>query len=141
MSTTSLVAIITGAVGNLGFATAQAFQAAGHRTVLVDRSADRLRDAFKSSADSPNHLILGGVDSSDPASLGKLVETTLARFGRLDVLVHTVGAWRGGKPVHDTDLADWDFLFNVHLCTTLRCCSAVVSSTHGRGWGRILTGA
>jgi NADP-dependent 3-hydroxy acid dehydrogenase YdfG len=52
MSAAPLVAIITGAVGNLGFATAQAFQAAGHRTVLVDRSADRLRDAFKSIAES-----------------------------------------------------------------------------------------
>ncbi|HYU46910.1 MAG TPA: SDR family NAD(P)-dependent oxidoreductase [Terriglobales bacterium] len=139
MSTTPLVAIITGAVGNLGFATAQAFQAAGHRTVLVDRSADRLRDAFKSSADSPNHLIVGGVDLSDPASLGKLVETALARFGRLDVLVHTVGAWRGGKLVHDTDLADWDFLFNVNLRTTLLCCRAVVPQMLKQGRGRIIT--
>src|SRR5438876_10675759 len=127
MSTTPLVAIITGAVGNLGFATAQAFHAAGHRTVLVDHSADRLRDAFKSSVESPNHLMVGGVDLSDPASLRGLVETTLARFGRLDVMVHTVGAWRGGKPVHDTDLADWDFLFNVvNLRTTLLCCRVVV---------------
>src|SRR6266446_7001415 len=138
MSTTPLVAIITGAVGNLGFATAQAFQAAGHRTVLVDRSADRLRDAFKSSVESPNHLMVGGVDLSDPASLGGLVETTLARFGRLDVLVHTVGAWRGGKPVHDTDLADWDFLFNVNLRTTLLCCRAVVPQMLRQGHGKIV---
>src|SRR5438094_10297797 len=111
MSTTPLVAIITGAVGNLGFATAQAFQAAGHRTVLVDRSADRLRDAFKSSADSLNHLIVSGVDLSDPASLGKLADTALARFGVLDVLEHIVGAWGGGKLVHNTDLADWHSQF------------------------------
>ena len=37
------VVIITGAVGNLGLATARVFQAAGHKTVLVDRSQDRLR--------------------------------------------------------------------------------------------------
>ena len=63
----------------------------------------------------------------------------MARFGRLDVLVHTVGAWRGGKPVHDTDLADWDFLFNVNLRTTLLCCRAVVPQMLKQGRGRIIT--
>ena len=139
MNTMPLVALITGAVGNLGFATAQAFQAAGHHTVLVDRSADRLRDAFKSITESPDHLLAGGVDLSVPASLSKLVETTLARFGRIDVLVHAVGAWRGGKPVHETDLADWDFLFNVNLRTTLLCCRAVVPQMLKRRRGRIIT--
>jgi len=37
------VIIITGATGNLGSATAHAFQVAGQRTVLVDRSQERLR--------------------------------------------------------------------------------------------------
>jgi NAD(P)-dependent dehydrogenase (short-subunit alcohol dehydrogenase family) len=40
------VVIVTGAVGNLGLATAKAFQRAGARTVLVDRSQDRLRHAY-----------------------------------------------------------------------------------------------
>src|SRR5437016_5825034 len=99
---TENVVIITGAVGNLGRATACAFQTAGHRTVLVDRSQDRLRDAFVSLATSPDHLLAGGVDLSDPASVGKLVADTLGRFGRVDVLVNTVGGWRGGKPAHET---------------------------------------
>ena len=44
------VVIITGAVGNLGLATAHIFQTAGDKTALVDRSQDRLRDAFASLA-------------------------------------------------------------------------------------------
>ena len=130
--------IITGAVGNLGLATAHAFQVAGDKTVLVDRSQDRLHDAFASLATSPDHLLAGGVDLSDPASLGKLVAGTLDRFGRIDALVHTVGAWRGGKPVHETDLADWDFLFNVNLRTTLLCCRAVVPQMLKQGRGKII---
>lgn len=139
MASTSGVAIITGAVGNLGAAVARAFQAAGHRTVLVDRSQDRLRDVFKDLAASPEHLLAANVDLSDANSLGKLVESTLARFGRIDALVHTVGAWRGGKPVHETDLADWDFLFNVNLRTTLLCCRAVVPAMLRQQRGRIIT--
>ncbi|MBI5387732.1 MAG: SDR family oxidoreductase [Verrucomicrobia bacterium] len=133
------VVIVTGAVGNLGFAAAQAFQNAGYRTVLVDRSPDRLRDAFKSLADSPHHFLAGGVDLSDATSLSQLVENTLARFGRIDALVHTVGAWRGGQPVHETDPADWDFLFNVNLRTTLNCCRAVVPQMLKQQRGRIIT--
>ena len=68
------VAIITGAVGNLGTATARGFQQAGAHTVLVDRSPDRVGDVFKDIAGSTNHLLVGGIDLSDPASLGKLIE-------------------------------------------------------------------
>src|SRR5712671_6521063 len=106
---TERVIVITGAVGNLGAATARAFQAIGDRTVLVDRSPDKLRDAFASIADSSDHFLAGGVDLSEPASLAKLVDATLSRFGRIDALVHTIGAWRGGKTVHEDDLANWDF--------------------------------
>jgi len=136
---TEQVVIITGAVGNLGAATARAFQMAGDKTVLVDRSQEKLRDAFSSIANSPDHLLAGGVDLSEPDSLGKLVADALSRFGRIDALVHTVGAWRGGKPVHEDDLANWDFLFNVNLRTTLLCCRAVIPQMLKEGRGKIIT--
>ena len=139
MKSSEDVVIITGATGNLGSVTAVAFQAAGQRTVLVDRSQERLCEAFAGLAASPQHFLAGGVDLSEPTSLGKLVADTLARFGRIDALVHTVGAWRGGKPVHETDLADWDFLFNVNLRTTLLCCRAVIPQMLQQGRGRIIT--
>jgi NAD(P)-dependent dehydrogenase (short-subunit alcohol dehydrogenase family) len=132
------VAFITGAVGNLGNATARAFQLAGAKTVLVDRSPDRLGEAFKEIANSNNHLLAGGVDLSDPASLGKLIEQTLGKFGRVDILVNTVGAFRGGKPVHEADPADWDFLFNANVRTTLMCCRAVIPQMLKQKRGRII---
>src|SRR5437763_13956830 len=138
MNLQNKVAIVTGAVGNLGTATANLFQQVGAKTVLVDRSHDRVREAFKSIADSPDHLLAGGVDLSDAGSLGKLIEQTLAKFGRLDVLVNTVGGYRGGKPVHEADLADWDFLFNVNVRTTLFCCRAVIPQMLKQGTGKII---
>lgn len=138
MQTTENVIIITGATGNLGSVTAHAFHAAGQRTVLVDRSQERLREMFAGMADSPEHFLAGGVDLSNPASVGKLVADTLARFGRIDALVHTVGVWRGGKPVHEADLSDWDFLYNVNLRTTLLCCRAVIPQMLKQGRGKIV---
>ena len=132
------VSIITGAVGNLGTATARLFQQVGAKTVLVDRSQDRVREAFKDIADSPDHLLAGGVDLSDAASLGKLIEQTLDYFGRVDALVNTVGGYRGGKPVHEAELADWDFLFNINVRTTLLCCRAVIPQMLRQSRGTII---
>jgi NAD(P)-dependent dehydrogenase (short-subunit alcohol dehydrogenase family) len=133
------VILITGATGNLGSVTARAFHSAGQRTVLVDRSPERLRQAYPGLVDSPRHLLAGGVDLSDGDSLERMVGDVLARFGRVEALVHTVGGWRGGKPVHETDLADWDFLFQVNLRTTLHCCRAVIPAMIRQGHGRIIT--
>ena len=132
------VAIITGAVGNLGTATARTFQQAGAKTVLVDRSPHRVSSVFGDLSNSNDHLLAGGVDLSDPVSLGKLIEQTLARFGRVDVLVNTVGAFRGGKPVHEADPAEWDFLFNANVRTTLLCCHAVVPQMLKQKRGNII---
>lgn len=132
------VTIITGAVGNLGAATARLFQNQGAKTVLVDRAPDRLNDVFKTIANSPDHFLAGGMDLADPASLAKLIDQTLARFGRVDVLVNTVGGYRGGKPVHETDLADWDFLFGINLRTTVLCCRAVIPQMLKQSGGKIV---
>jgi len=132
------VTIITGAVGNLGTATARCFQQSGAKTVLVDRSPDRVREAFKHIANSKDHLLAGGIDLTRIESIGKLVEQTLARFGRVDALVNTVGAFRGGNPVHDADPADWDFLFNANVRTTLMCCRAVIPQMMKQKGGKII---
>jgi NAD(P)-dependent dehydrogenase (short-subunit alcohol dehydrogenase family) len=132
------IAIITGAVGNLGSATARAFQQAGAKTVLVDRSPDRMTSVFADLFKSKDHLLAGGVNLSDPDSLGKLIEQTLNRFGRVDVLVNTVGAFRGGKPLHEADPADWDLLFNANVRTTLLCCRAVIPQMLKQKGGKII---
>jgi NAD(P)-dependent dehydrogenase (short-subunit alcohol dehydrogenase family) len=132
------VVIVTGSVGNLGLATAQALQSFGAKTVLVDRSDDRLRENYPDITDSPDHLLAGGVDLTNPDSLARMVQSACDRFGRIDALVNTVGGYRGGKPVHETELADWDFLFGVNLRTTLLCCRAVIPQMLRQGGGKIV---
>jgi NAD(P)-dependent dehydrogenase (short-subunit alcohol dehydrogenase family) len=135
---TGTVAIVTGSVGNLGLATVQGLQAAGAKTVLVDRSDERLRENYPDLIDSPDHLLAGGIDLTNPDSLARMVQSACDRFGRIDALVNTVGGYRGGKPVHETDLADWDFLFAVNLRTTLLCCRAVIPPMLRQGGGKIV---
>ena len=92
------VAIITGASGNLGRAAGAAFQGAGAKTVLVDRSQQRLNAAYPQLASSADHYLAGTVDLTSEDSVRGLVSETLQRFGRIDVLVNTVGGFRAGKP-------------------------------------------
>jgi NAD(P)-dependent dehydrogenase (short-subunit alcohol dehydrogenase family) len=132
------VVIVTGAVGNLGLATARELQKVGAKTVLVDRSNERLKENYPDLVNSTDHFLAGGVDLAEPDSLAKTVQTALARFRRIDSLVNTVGAWRGGKPAHETDLADWDFLFGANVRTTLLCCRAVIPQMLGQGRGSIV---
>src|SRR5215831_21248554 len=77
------VVIVTGSVGNLGMATALELQHAGAKTVLVDRSNERLRESYANLANSPDHLLAGGVDLANPDSLGQVVKTALGRFGSI----------------------------------------------------------
>jgi NAD(P)-dependent dehydrogenase (short-subunit alcohol dehydrogenase family) len=135
---TTDVVIITGAVGNLGLATAKGFQRGGHKTVQVDRSPDRLQKSYADLVGSPDHWLAGGVDLSNPDSVQELVAAVIKRFGRIDVLVNTVGAWGGGKPVHEEDLVTWDLLFNVNLRTTLHCCRAVIPQMLKQKRGKIV---
>jgi Short-chain alcohol dehydrogenase of unknown specificity len=132
------VVIVTGSVGNLGLATVRALEHGGARTVLVDRSKDRLTEIFPDLANSPRHMFAGGVELADDGSLKAMVDAIVERFGRIDGLVNTVGGYRGGKPVHETELADWDFLFGVNLRTTLLCSRAVVPQMMRQSSGRIV---
>ncbi len=130
------VVIITGASGNLGAATARAFQQRGDKTVLVDRSSDRLANVFPDL--SMDHPLIGGIDLTSPEAMERLAGDVVNRFARIDVLVNTVGAWRGGKSVYEADLDDWDFLFEANLRTTLVACRAVVPRMMQQRYGRMI---
>jgi NAD(P)-dependent dehydrogenase (short-subunit alcohol dehydrogenase family) len=132
------VVIVTGAVGNLGSATVRALQQAGAKTVLVDRSDERLRENYPELIGSADHFLAGGVDLTNPDSLARMAKTSLERFDRIDALVNTVGGWRGGKPVHEMDVADWDFLFDINVRTTLLSCRAVIPEMLRQGRGKIV---
>ena len=132
------VVIVTGAAGNLGRAVAWAFQAAGAKLVLVDRASDRLQRLFPELADSPDHFLATSVDLTNPEAVETMAEEAVKRFGRVDVLVNTAGGWRGGTPVHQTDLTTWDFLLNLNARTVLIASRAVIPHMLEQGSGRIV---
>ena len=66
------------------------------------------------------------------------VERELERHGRIDVLCNIAGAFRMGKPLHETTDEDWDFLFDANAKTVLKMSRAVVPSMIRNGGGKIV---
>ena len=132
------VVIVTGAAGNLGRAVAQAFQAAGARLVLVDRAAGRLPRLFPDFVDTGDHFLATSVDMSDADAVGTVLEETVRRFDRVDVLANTVGGYRAGSPVHETSLEAWDFMLNLNARTAFIASRATIPYMLQRGSGRIV---
>lgn len=132
------VVVLTGAAGNLGSAAAKRFREAGARTVLVDRSRGRLREAFPDLERSADHLLVEGVDMTDPAAVEALAGRAIERFGGIDGLFHTVGGFEAGPPVHEADLASWERMFALNLRTALLASRAVVPHMLARRAGRIV---
>ncbi len=134
----SQVVLLAGASGNLGQAVTRVFHAANARLVLLDRAPDRLPQLFPELADNADHLLLGSVDVTDAASVAAAVETTLAHFGRIDVLVNTVGGYRAGQPVHATPPEMWDFMLNLNARTAFILSRAVAPPMLAQGKGKIV---
>ncbi|HYA36752.1 MAG TPA: SDR family NAD(P)-dependent oxidoreductase [Candidatus Methylomirabilis sp.] len=132
------VVIITGAAGNLGRAVASRVQAQGGRMVLVERSGEHLKAAYGALKDSAQHWLASGVDMTDANAVSAMVDEAHRRFGRIDGLVNTVGGFRGGKPVHEADLAEWDFMYDINVRTALHACRAVIPYMLKSQSGRIV---
>lgn len=81
------VALITGASGNIGMATAARFLASGARVVLVDRNLD----ACAALMPEKDRAIAIAADVTSASDYGLLVSTSLAKFGRLDVVFANAG--------------------------------------------------
>ncbi|AUG46687.1 glucose 1-dehydrogenase [Haloarcula taiwanensis] len=108
------VALITGVGGALGSAVADAFLDAGATVCGSDIIEPNTEDFLLAE---PERVDFYQADFSDEADVAETVEAVVDEHGRLDYLLNVAGTWRGGTPIHETDLDTFDFLFDVNLKT------------------------
>jgi NAD(P)-dependent dehydrogenase (short-subunit alcohol dehydrogenase family) len=130
------VALVTGASGALGSVVARRLLAAGARLVLPDRHPEKLRGLF--SEVESGAVLAEACDITDPESVAALVRAAEERFGRIDLLCNIAGGFRGGTPVHESDVATWDFLMDLNARSVFLVCRAVVPVLLKGGGGRIV---
>jgi NAD(P)-dependent dehydrogenase (short-subunit alcohol dehydrogenase family) len=109
------VVLVTGGTGGLGRAVSLAFLEAGARVVVTYRKQAEL-DALKSAAGAVGAKLEGEVvDVTDETAVHRLAGGIVARHGRLDALVNTVGGYAGGAKLWETDPETLDRMLALNL--------------------------
>ena len=124
------VAIVVGAGGELGRATAEKLAAAGFTVVGVDRNEDGLKAL-------PDGIRYEAGDATDPAVARALVERIAAEVGSPEVLVNTIGMYHLGGAL-DATPEDLRLMINVNAGTALWLTQAVAPYMRERGSGAIV---
>lgn len=107
------VVLVTGVGGALGSAVARAFDEAG-ATVCGADVVEPDDDEFMLD---PDRLDFYRADFTDEADVERAVDEIVDAHGGIDALCNVAGTWRGGDPIHETDVDTFDFLLDVNLKT------------------------
>src|SRR5258708_30279878 len=111
---TGRVAVVTGAASGIGRALAEAFVVAGSAVVLADLDGQEAESVGERLRGEGADALALTVDVADPASVERLAEVTLDRFGRVDVLCNNAGVSTFNL-IQDQTLDDWRWVFNVNM--------------------------
>lgn len=120
MTTTSKVAIVTGAGSGIGKAAVLALLKDGYRVVLAGRRPEPLAEVIALSG-APNHALAVPTDVSDPDSVTALFDATVRAFGRVDVLFNNAGVSAPGVLLEDLTLAQWKNVVDINLTGMFLC--------------------
>jgi NAD(P)-dependent dehydrogenase (short-subunit alcohol dehydrogenase family) len=127
---------IAGVGGGLGPVVAERLAFAGATVAGTDRDQGRI-DELGAGLGLPAERWDGrAVDLLDEGAARGWCAALLERFGRVDGLLHLVGGWRGGQPLHEAPLSDWDLLHDLLIRTvqhtTRAFHDALLDGEHGR---------
>ena len=131
-------ALVTGGSRGLGLQMAHALGEAGARIMLSSRKAADLELATAELQAAGIDTRWVAADCSSEADIGRLVEETLQRIGRVDILVNNAGAtW--GAPAEDYPLDAWDKVMNLNIRGYFILCQQVAKRCMiAQGGGRII---
>jgi NAD(P)-dependent dehydrogenase (short-subunit alcohol dehydrogenase family) len=127
---------IAGAGGGLGPLVVGRLAQAGAIVAGTDRSQEALDGIASELRLAAERWDGRAVDLLDEGAAREWCAALVERFGHVDGLIHLVGGWRGGKPLHEAPLEDWDFLHGLLIRTVQHTSRAfhdqIDASAHGR---------
>jgi len=135
------VLIVSGATRGIGLATAERLSAEGARVVLTARGLQAGRDVEARLRAAGQDVAFVPADMTDQAGATAVVETAVARHGRLDGAFNNVGGVAApGRPT-DIDAADWSAELTLNLTSAFYCLRAQLPALLATGGGSIVNNA
>jgi NAD(P)-dependent dehydrogenase (short-subunit alcohol dehydrogenase family) len=132
------VVVITGAGRGIARQVALDFAREGARVAVVDLAEERAaRTAAEIEAAGGAALAIA-CDVREETSVQRMVEQTVRRFGRVDVLVNAAGGYTLGRVSHQLSAEDWDLVLDSNLKGSFLCCKHVIPHMLKAGGGRIV---
>src|ERR1700757_4902939 len=125
------VILVTGANGGLGTYVTHGFLDAGATVVGTSRKIQQ------SDFSNPNFSALAA-EISTREGAQTLVDQVVTRFGKLDILAHTVGGFAGGQSIADTDDATFQRMLDLNLNSVFHILRATIPALRQTGNGRII---
>ena len=128
-------AIVTGGAQGIGFAIARRLLASGARVRVWDRDEKLLAATVKElGANAAGDAL----DVTDPNAVERGVQSALADFGRIDVLVNNAGIAGINTPTVDYPIDEWKRVLDVNLTGPFLCCRAIAPHMVKANYGRIV---
>lgn len=133
MEIANKVAIITGASGGIGLATARLFAERGAQVALVARSVERLEQL---AADLPGSLAVT-TDMRDTAAVQQMIAQVQQHYGRIDILINNAGQGMH-VPVAEADLDQYRAVFELNVVSVVNAMQAVVPIMRAQASGGVI---
>jgi 3-oxoacyl-[acyl-carrier protein] reductase len=129
------VAIVTGAAGGIGSATARILARDGADLCLADcNSLSQVSAEIRSTG---RRFLEQPLEMRDTRSIRAMVDRTIETFGRLDILVNVAGITSLGSAEGLTE-EEWDRVLNINLKGVFFCCQSAISPMRRQKYGRII---
>jgi 3-oxoacyl-[acyl-carrier protein] reductase len=131
------VALITGAAGGLGSQVARLFAERQHDVMMVDVRAPGLQAAAAGLGERPVRVETLAADLADVVECERAVAETVARLGRVDILVNAA-AILDRRELEDMTGDTFDHVFHINARAPFFLIRAAIADMARRGWGRIV---
>jgi len=138
---TGQVALVTGAAAGMGLAAARAFAQSGAAVVLADRIGERVEQEAASIVAEGGKAIGFACDVSDEAQVAALIESIVARYGRLDMAFNNAGVMAKIAPTAEAGSEEFERVIGINLRGVWNCMKYELQQMQRQGRGAIVNNA